>query len=98
MEVYLIYNVVLISTGEQSDSVMHMCVHSFACSLSLWFIIGYCVEFSVLYLLYSLLFTHSIHNSLPSTASVLNMAVTLAQLFSTGIGDIFIVMTGVELW
>ena len=87
----------LISTVEQSDSVIHMCIHSFVCSFSLWFITGCFIEFSVLYSR-TLLFTHSIYNSLLSTASVLNTAVILAQWFSIGVGAIFIVMTGVELW
>ena len=85
----------LISTVEQSDSVIHMCVQSFVCSFSLWFITG-CTELSVLYSR-TLLFTNSIYNSLLSTASVLNMADKSAQWFSVGVGDIFIVMTRVEL-
>ena len=53
-EIQLIYNVVLVSAIQQSDSEMHMCVyayiyiyiyiyvciHSFSCSFPLWFITG----------------------------------------------------------
>lgn len=47
IEVYLIYNILLISAIEQSDSVIR--TYSFSYSFPLWFITGYWVEFPVLY-------------------------------------------------
>ena len=41
IEVWLIYNVVLISAVQQSDSVIHIYIHSFLYSFPLWFITGY---------------------------------------------------------
>ena len=50
-EVYWIYNGVLGSGIQQSDSVIHMCVYiyTFPGSFLLWFIIRYCIYFPVLY-------------------------------------------------
>ena len=44
IEVYLIYNVVLISTIQQSDSVIHIYIYTypFSYSFPLWFITGGC--------------------------------------------------------
>ena len=57
----------LISAVEQSDSVICIYIythtHSFSYSFPLWFITGYRIEFPVLYSR-TLLFIHSIHNSL----------------------------------
>ena len=39
IEIYLIYNVVLISDVQQSDSIIH--IYSFLYSLSLWIIVRY---------------------------------------------------------
>ena len=58
----LIYNAVLISAVQQSDSVIH--IYSFLYSFPLWFIIGYyCIWFPVLYSR-TLLFIHSIYTTL----------------------------------
>ena len=61
IEIQLIYNVVLISAVQQSDSVIH--IYLFLCSFPLWFIVGYLMQFSILYSR-ALLFSHSIDNSL----------------------------------
>ena len=44
IEVYLIYNAVLTSIVQQSDSFLHIC-YIFKCSISLWFITGYWIQF-----------------------------------------------------
>ena len=41
LEVYLSYSVVLISTVQKSDSLIHKYIHSFSHSFPLWFITGY---------------------------------------------------------
>ena len=57
IEVYLIYNVGLVSGIQLSDSVVHIYTYSFSCSFPLWFITGYWMWFLVLYRR-SLLFTY----------------------------------------
>ena len=45
----LIYNAVLLSGLQQSDSVIYIYTHTFSHSFPLWFITGYWIQFSVLY-------------------------------------------------
>ena len=47
-----------------SDSVIYTYIYSFSYSFLLWFVTGYWIQFSVLYSR-TLLFIHSIYNSLP---------------------------------
>ena len=63
IEVELIYSVVLISAVQQSHSVKYIYTRSFLHSYSLCFIIGYWIQFSVLYSS-ALLFIHSKYISL----------------------------------
>ena len=62
IEVFLIFNIVLTSAIQQSDSVIHIPI-LFSCFFPLWFITGYWIEFPVLYSRTSL-FIHPICNSL----------------------------------
>ena len=47
VEIQLIYNILLISDVQQSNSVIY--IYSFSYSFPLWFITGYWIEFPVLY-------------------------------------------------
>ena len=71
IEVSVIYSVVLISTVQQNESVIH--VYTLLYSFPLWFVIGYWIYFPVLYNR-TLLFIHSICNILylltPTSCSV----------------------------
>ena len=60
--VQLIYNVVLISTTQQTDLVIHIQAYSFSYSFPSWFISGYWILFPVLYSRI-LLLIHSLYNS-----------------------------------
>ena len=62
IEVFLIFNIVLTSAIQQSDSVIHIPI-LFSCFFPLWSITGYWIEFPVLYSRTSL-FIHPICNSL----------------------------------
>ena len=49
LEIYLIYNIVLISAVQQTDHVIHTYIYSLSYSFPLWFITGCWVSFPVLY-------------------------------------------------
>ena len=64
IEVYLIYNIVLVSGIQQSDLVIHICIYlySFCISFPLWFITRFLIWFLMLYSK-TLLFIYFIYDS-----------------------------------
>ena len=76
IEVESIYNVVLISAVQKSDSVIHACVHIYVYinSFPWWLITGCWIWFPVLYKR-TLFFIHSIHNSPHSIEIIVNNTV-----------------------